>query len=80
MTSFSLKWFRRLFPLIIALFAAFVATVACAGETVVQTVEVPVEVPGETVVQTVVVEKEVPVAGETVIQTVVVEKVGPGRR
>ncbi len=48
---------------------------ACGGtETVVQTVVVERDVPGETVIQTVVVEKEVQVAGETVVQTVVVEK------
>ena len=60
----------------VALTMAFAASIACGGgETiVVQTVEVPVEVPGQTVVQTVVVEKEVQVAGQTVVQTVVVEK------
>ncbi len=48
---------------------------ACGGtETVIQTVIVERDVPGETVVQTVVVEREVQVAGETVVQTVVVER------
>jgi len=43
-------------------------------QVVVQTVVVEKEVPGETIVQTVVVEKEVQVRGETVVQTVIVEK------
>ncbi len=52
-----------------------VLSFACGGtETVVQTVVVEKEVPGETVVQTVVVEKAIQVSGETVVQTVVVEK------
>ncbi len=62
--------------LLTALTAALAtAAIACGGgETVIQTVVVEREVPGETVVQTVVVEREVQVAGETVVQTVVVEK------
>ncbi len=55
----------------IAAATAAMALFACAGETVIQTVEVPVERQVEVrVVETVVVEKEVQVAGETVIQTV----------
>ena len=50
---------------------ATVALFACAGETVIQTVEVPVERQVEVrVVETVVVEKQVQVAGETIIQEV----------
>ena len=55
--------------------AVVVATIACSGsETVVQTVVVEKSVPGEPVLQTVIVDREVPVPGETVVQTVVVEK------
>ena len=54
---------------------AMAISIACGEtETVVQTVVVEKEVPGQTVIQTVVVEKEVQVEGQTVIQTVVVEK------
>ena len=55
--------------LLTALTAALAtAAIACGGgETVIQTVVVEREVPGETVVQTVVVEREVQVAGETVV-------------
>ena len=50
---------------------AAMALFACAGETVIQTVEVPVERQVEVrVVETVVVEKEVQVAGEGVIREV----------
>ena len=55
----------------IAAALASIALFACATETVIQTVEVPVERQVEVrVVETVVVEKEVQVAGETIIQTV----------
>ena len=65
---------RHLMGAVVALIA--IVAMACAGETVIQTVvvEKEVQVAGETVIQTVVVEKEVQIAGETVIQTVVVEK------
>ena len=67
------KWVPAMLLAIVA--AVTVFAIACGGtETVIQTVVVEKEVPGETVIQTVVVEKEVQVAGETVIQTVVVEK------
>ena len=58
--------------LFVMLAVGLLAAVACAGETVIETVVVEKIVPGEKVVQTVVVEKQVP--GEKVIQTVVVEK------
>ncbi len=72
------RWLSRRYMVIgtiVAVAAALTTAIACAGEetVVIQTVEVPVEVPGETVVQTVVVEKEVEVERE-VVQTVVVEK------
>ncbi len=72
----SLPMSRSLVAMLLASISlAVVAVVACGGtETVIQTVEVPVQVAGETVIQTVVVEKEVEVAGETVVQTVVVER------
>ena len=61
----------RLAILPIASALAAMALFACAGETVIQTVEVPVERQVEVrVVETVVVEKEVQVAGETVIKEV----------
>ena len=67
---------RSLVALLLASISlAALAIIACGGtETIIQTVEVPVQVQGETVIQTVVVEKEVEVAGETVVQTVVVER------
>lgn len=69
---------NKIFRLAIVPIAAVVSAVvlfACAGETVIQTVEVPVERQVEVrVVETVVVEREVEVAGETVVQTVVVER------
>ncbi len=69
---------NKIFRLAIVPIAAAVSAVvlfACAGETVIQTVEVPVERQVEVrVVETVVVEREVEVAGETVVQTVVVER------
>jgi len=46
---------------------------ACGGETVIQTVVVEKEVPGETIIQTVVVEKEVVVEVDKVVE---VEKEG----
>lgn len=69
--------FRKSSLAAFTLLTTFMLTLAIAmacttTETVIQTVEVPVEVPGDTVIQTVVVEKEVP--GETVVQTVVIEK------
>ena len=64
----------KIFRLAIVPIAAAIAAMAlfaCAGETVIQTVEVPVERQVEVrVVETVVVEKEVQVAGETIIQEV----------
>lgn len=69
---------NKIIRLAIVPIAAAVSAVvlfACAGETVIQTVEVPVERQVEVrVVETVVVEREVEVAGETVVQTVVVER------
>ncbi len=52
--------------------------VACAGETVIETVIVEKQVPGEKVVETVIVEKQVP--GEKVVETVIVEKQIPGEK
>ncbi len=53
----------------------FASVIACSNtETVVETVIVEREVPGPTIYQTMVVEKEVVVSGETVVHTVVVEK------
>ena len=53
----------------------FASVIACSStETIVETVVVEKEVPGPTIYQTVVVEKEVAVSGETVVHTVVVEK------
>ena len=64
------KIFRLAIVPISAAIAAM-ALFACAGETIIQTVEVPVERQVEVrVVETVVVEKEVQVAGETIIQEV----------
>lgn len=61
-----LKW--AILPIITLM--ATVALYACAGtETIIQTVEVPVDREVK-VVETVVVEREIEVAGETVIQTV----------
>ncbi len=65
---------KRSAVVLAALALVAVAGWACAGETVVQTVVVEKQVPGETVIQTVVVEKQVEVAGDTVVQTVVIEK------
>ncbi len=56
--------------LLLMLGAALALAVACAGETVVETVVVEKMVPGEKVVETVIVEKMVP--GEKVVETVVV--------
>ena len=68
------KIFRLAIVPISAAIAAM-ALFACAGETVIQTVEVPVERQVEVrVVETVVVEKEVVVEGERVVETVVVER------
>jgi len=64
--------------LLIALGAVAILAVACAGETVIETVVVEKVVPGEKVVETVVVEKVVP--GEKVVETVVVEKVVTGEK
>ena len=65
---------KKIFRITIVPFAAAIAAMAlfaCAGETIIQTVEVPVERQIEVrVVETVVVEKQVEVAGETIIQTV----------
>ena len=71
-TMLRTKTFRyALVPIVAALAAA--TLFACAGETIIQTVEVPVERQVEViVVETVVVEKQV--AGETVVETVVVER------
>jgi ABC-type transport system substrate-binding protein len=64
------KIFKLAFVPIVAALAAM-GLFACAGETIIQTVEVPVERQVEVrVVETVVVEKQVEVAGETIIQTV----------
>ncbi|NQU96797.1 MAG: hypothetical protein HQ548_04030, partial [Chloroflexi bacterium] len=52
--------------------------VACAGETVIETVIVEKQVPGAKVVETVVVEKII--AGEKVVETVVVEKMIAGEK
>ncbi len=64
----------KIFKLVVVPISAAIAAMAlfaCAGETVIQTVEVPVERQVEVrVVETVVVEKEVQVAGETIIQEV----------
>ena len=69
------RWWALLAALATALAAI---TVACGGEeivekVVVQTVIVEKQVPGEKVVETVIVEKQV--AGEKVVETVIVEKV-----
>jgi ABC-type transport system substrate-binding protein len=56
---------------------AFGIFAACGGETtVVETVIVEKQVPGDTIVETVIVEKQVP--GDTIVETVVVEKQVPG--
>ena len=70
---------RRLgLALLIALMALSALAVACAGETVVETVIVEKAVPGEKVVETVIVEKAVP--GEKVVETVIVEKIVAGEK
>ena len=63
--------------------AAIFAVVACGGETivekvVVQTVIVEKQVPGEKVVETVIVKEQV--AGEKVVETVIVEKIVAGEK
>ena len=83
------KIFKLAFVPIVAALAAM-GLFACAGETIIQTVEVPVEVPGETIIQTVevpverqievrvvetvVIERERIVEGKTVVETVLVER------
>ena len=71
---------RILGALLVGAAAAALAVAACGGETetIVQTVIVEKQLPGQTVVETVVVEKPVTVT-ERVVETVVVEKIVEGK-
>ncbi len=74
---------RALAILAIVATTALIGAAACGGETVVETVIVPGEqviVPGEKVVETVVVEKQVPGQTIKVVETVLVEKIVAGEK